>query len=123
MSLPQRIGRRKHDEQPAQITAGGRRAYEKTQPAKKRNIAALEARLAIGCDVCGTHENVEVHHVGPKSQGRTSMRRKAQTMGEEAFATELSSCRVECKAHHRATHKYLKAMKSKADGSSVGKLE
>jgi len=117
-SLPMR--RRKHAEEPARITAGGRRAYEKTQPAKERNLALLEQALSLGCEFCGTHENVEAHHTSKKSQGRTSMRRKAQTMGEKAFAAELATCKVLCKTHHRATHKSLK---TKANGSAIGKSE
>ena len=100
----------------------GRRAYEKAQPAKGRNLELFEGRLSGGCEVCGTHEMVEFHHGGPKSQGRTSMRRKAQTMGERAFAAELATCKVLCKTHHRAAHKAPKSS-TKADGSTVGKKE
>ena len=94
---------RKAAEQPAVIKAGGVSKYHAGTPRAKANIAALEAKLAGGCAVCGTHENVEMHHTeGEHGQkGGHSLRAKAKNLGEAEFAAELARCQPLCRKHHR----------------------
>ena len=122
MKSPVLRRRKPNAERPYVIRAGGASKYQKGSPRTSRNLEFFEGRLAGGCEVCGTHEMVEFHHTGGNKYIGKSMRGRAATMGEAAFAAELATCKVLCKTHHRAAHKALKSS-TKADGSSVGKKE
>jgi hypothetical protein len=95
--------KRKAADQPAVVKAGGVSKYHASTPRAKANIDLLEAKLADGCAVCGTHENVEMHHTeGEHTQkGGHSLRAKAKNLGAAEFAAELARCQPLCKKHHK----------------------
>jgi len=75
---------------------------------RQANLATLDLFLSKGCHVCGTHDNLVIHHeetTRAGGQGRKSTRSDAARYSPTAFKERLRGCRVYCVKHHLEYHR------------------
>jgi hypothetical protein len=66
------------------------------------------------CVVCGTKENLEIHHIDPK----TKVSHRVWSWSKVRRDAELAKCEVRCKLHHKEITAELHAPEAATHGSS-----